>query len=309
MSLNYPMYRWHNGRRLSVGHVNGTAITHTKGPAQFTGAEFHHLLRYIKEVLGFHVYANSHHGGIHLTAHGRNSWHYVRDAQGRSLGADIGTYNDVNERNRIINDLIPLLDRLGVAWVYARNGHVPNHHDHIHIDVGVYGNKGGPASTSYGFYRARRKVGNIFTALPLASNVKKRAPKRVNQNVVAMGSRGDLVRVVQRACNARNRNKIVVDGIAGNATVAAIRDAQRSLNVKVDGRWGAATTRAYMALSSNRRKGHTGIAVRFVQWVAGTTTDGIFGNATEQAVKECQAWAGIAVDGIAGPQFRARCVI
>lgn len=308
MSLNYPLYRWHNNARLRIGNVNSTSIAYTKGPPQFTGAEFQHVLRYIKEVLGFHVYANSHHGGIHLTAHGPNSWHYVKDAQGRSLGADIGTYRDINERNRIINDLIPVLDRIGMAWVYARNGHVPNHHDHIHIDVGIYGNKGGPASTSYGFYQARRRVNNVYTALPLVT-VKKRAPKRVNQNVVAMGSRGDLVRIVQRAVNARVKNRIVLDGIAGNATVAAIREAQRSLGVTADGRWGAASTRAFMSASSPRRNGHTGTSVQFVQWVVGTTTDGIFGKATEQAVKECQAWAGITVDGIAGPQFRARCVI
>lgn len=306
MSLNYPVYRWHNGARMSIGGVNSTGLTQTRGPIVWTGAEFHHILRYIKDVLGFHVYANSHHGGIHLTAHTRNSWHYVRDAQGRSLAADIGTYGDVNERNRLIRELIPVLDRIGMAWMYARDGAMPGHHDHLHIQASNWGHKGGPARTSYGYYTAKR-IGNVYTALPLTST--KRAPKRVGRNVVEMGSRGDLVQIVQRACNARNNYKIVVDGIAGNQTVKAIRDAQRTLNVGADGRWGEGTTRAYLALSSNRRRGHNGISVRFIQWVVGTTTDGIFGKATEQAVKECQAWAGITVDGIAGPQFRARCVI
>lgn len=308
MALNYPMYRVHDGRRLSVGGINNTSISHTRGAPIYTGAEFNHILRYIKEVLGFHVYANSHFGGIHLTAHGANSWHYVKDGSGQSLGADIGTYGDVNERNRIIRELIPVLDRVGIAWVYARDGHVANHYDHIHIDVGSVGNKGGTAANSYGFFRARRKL-NPYTALPLAGAVKKRAPRKVSQNVVRNGTRGDLTRIVQRACNARNNYKIKVDGIAVAKTVKAIKDAQRSLKVRQDGIWGEGTTRAYLALSTPRKNGHRGISVRFVQWVVGVNTDGIFGAGTEKAVRECQAWAGIYVDGIFGANSRNKLVI
>lgn len=298
MSLNYPMYRWHNNARLQVGGLNTTAITHTRGPAQFTGAEFQHILRYIKEVLGFHVYANSHHGGIHLTAHGRNSWHYVKDAQGRSLGADVGTYRDIDERNRIIRDLIPVLDRIGMAWVYARNGHVPGHHDHIHIDVGIYGNKGGSAGSSYGFFQARRRVGNVYTALPLASNVKKRAPKSI---LAGFGARGPLTEAIQGAAGLSKSQR---DGIYGNQTVNAVKALQRKLRVTADGVWGPATARAYFASVGTRRKGSTGWTVNMIQYIAGVGIDGVFGNQTENAVKEMQAWAGIAVDGIFGADSR-----
>lgn len=298
MSTNYAMYRWHDGRRLSVGNVNSTSINYTKGPAQFTGAEFHHILRYIKDVLGFHVYANSHFGGVHRTAHGANSWHYVRDAQGRSLGADVGTHGDVNERNRIIRDLIPVLDRLGVAWVYARNGHMPNHHDHIHIDVGIYGNMGGSVGSHYGFFQTRRKVGNVYTALPLASNVKKRAPKSI---LAGVGARGPLTEAIQGAAGLKKSQR---DGIYGQQTANAVKALQRKLKVGVDGTWGPATARAYFATVGNRRKGSTGWTVRMIQYIAGVGVDGIFGNQTENAVKEMQAWAGIFVDGIFGANSR-----
>lgn len=62
------------------------------------------------------------------------------------------------------------------------------------------------------------------------------------------------------------------------------------------------------------RKGTTGNAVRSLQRglnrvfpaYAHLTTDGIFGNATERAVKEFQSRSGLTVDGEVGPKTRAK---
>ena len=296
MTLNYPLYRVHNNARLLIGSLNNTSIAYTKGPPQFTGAEFHHLLRYIRDVMGFHVYANSHFGGIHLTAHGPNSWHYVKDGAGRSLGADIGTHRDIDERRRIINELIPVLDRIGVAWVYARDGHVANHYDHIHIDVGCYGNKGGTASNWYGYYRAYRKA-NPITALPIG---RKRKPKSI---LAGVGARGDLTRTIQRIVGTTQ------DGIYGPATANGVRNLQRRLKVGVDGTWGPQTARAYVGSVSNRRLGSTGGAVRIIQYIAAVPIDGIFGQQTHNAVVEMQHWGGLVPDGIFGPASRNKLLI
>lgn len=301
--MNYPIYDLRTNRRMGIGTNANVRAGYTIGPPQFTGAEFQHILRYIKEVLGFHVYGNSHFGGVHRTAHGAWSWHYMRDGQGRSLAADVGTYGDVNERNRIINDLIPFLDRHGIAWVYARNGHVPNHHDHIHIDVGRYGNKGGPASTHYGFYVASRRVGNVYNAMPLRSNVKKRKPKGI---LAGFGARGPLTQSIQGAAGLKKSQR---DGIYGQQTVNAVKKLQRKLRVHADGVWGPATAKAYFASVGTRRNGSTGWTVRMIQYIGGANIDGIFGNQTEQVVKEMQNWAGIGVDGIFGRDSRNKLLI
>ena len=286
----YALYDVRTGRRLSVGPSTG-AYGDTYGSPIFTGEEFHFLLNHIKS-MGFHVYANSHHGGINRTAHSPKSWHYVKDAQGRSLAADIGTHGDVNERNRIIKELIPLLDRLGVAWHYARDGDVPAHWDHIHIDVSDWGRKGGPAPL-YGFYRTSKKQSPL-TAL---ANVKKRKPKAL---VAKYGDKGSLVRLVQSAADAK------VDGEFGPATEKAVKALQRRLKVTPDGSFGPATARAYVARAGVRRLGSKGRAVKFIQFIAGITTDGSYGPATEQAVKEMQSWGGLTPDGVFGPASRER---
>ena len=283
----YALYDVRTGRRLSVGPSTG-AYGDTYGSPIFTGAEFHFLLKYIKEKLGFHVYANSHHGGINYSAHSPKSWHYVRDAQGRSLAADIGTYGDVNERQRIIRDLIPLLDRLGVAWHYARDGAVPNHYDHIHIDVSDWGRKGGLAP-NYGFYRTYKKQS------PLTALAAKRKPKRINLNY---GDRGSLVRLIQSCADT------TVDGSYGPGTVRAVKALQRRLRVRQDGAFGPATARAYVARTGVRQFGSKGRAVKLIQYIAGVKTDGSYGPATVEAVKEMQRWAGLVADGVFGPASR-----
>ena len=49
------------------------------------------------------------------------------------------------------------------------------------------------------------------------------------------------------------------------------------------------------------RRGDQGGIVKWVQRRADTTIDGVFGPATEHAVKAVQARHGLAIDGIVGP--------
>lgn len=306
MTLNYPVYDLRTGRRSTFGPTTG-AWGDTYGSPIFTGPEFLHVLKYFKSK-GFHVYANLAYGGVNRTAHSTKSWHYQKDANGISLGADMGTYGDVNERNRIINEVIPVLDRIGMGWHYARNGHVPNHHNHIHIDVSNWGRKGGSAASGYGFYRTYKKQ-NPFTALPLGGgsativpigSTKTRKPKRI---AAYYGMKGNLVRIVQRIAGAK------VDGSYGPATVRAVKALQKRLGVRQDGNFGPATARAYFNTLPLRRRGTSGYSVQLLQWIAGISIDGSFGPATETAVKEMQRWAGISTDGLVGPLTRSKIFI
>lgn len=297
MTLNYPVYDVRTGKRLYFGPPDGS-YGNTYGSPIFTAAEFHHTLRWIKSK-GFDVYANSHFGGINLTAHSPKSWHYVKDGYGRSLGADIGTYGNVNERARLINDLIPVLDRMGMAWHYARDGAVPGHYDHLHVDVSNWGRKGGPYP-GYGYYNTYRKQ-NPLTYLTTTSgsistgSIIKRKPKAI---AVYQGATGNIVKVVQAIAGVK------VDGTFGPATVTGVKALQRRLGISQDGSFGPGTARAYLASVGTRRKGATGHSVKIIQYIAGVTMDGTFGSGTETAVKQMQAYCGITTDGIFGEQSR-----
>lgn len=307
MALNYPLYDVRTGRRLTIGPTTG-AWGDTYGYPIWTPDEFHFILDHIKK-MGFHVYANSHHGGINRTAHSPKSWHYVRDAKGRSLAADIGTYGDVNERNRIINELIPLLDRLGVAWHYARDGAVPSHYDHIHIDVSHWGRKGGTSGTGYGYYSTYRKQ-NPYTYLGgsgskastgTGTRYKRRTPRRVNFYEGISGPKHGI-RLIQNIVGVKR------DGSYGPATTKAVKALQKKLGVKQDGAFGPATARAYLSQLGPRRLGHKGRAVKLVQYIAKVVKDGSYGPATEKAVKELQATAGLTPDGVFGPASRNKLI-
>lgn len=301
--VTYPMYDVRTGARRYPGPTSGAGGSNsTYGYPIWTAAEFHHVLKWIKSK-GFHVYANSHYGGINRTAHSPLSWHYVKDGNGYSLGADIGTYGDVNERNRIINELIPVLDRIGIAWHYARNGAVPGHYDHIHIDVSNWGRKGGP-SPNYGYYTTYRKQ-NPFTYLGGVSGsttsgaILKRKPKAI---AAYQGSTGNLVKVIQAIVGVKQ------DGSFGPGTATAVKALQKRLGLRQDGSFGPATARAYIASVGTRRKGNTGHSVKLIQYIAGVTMDGSFGSGTQTAVKQMQAWGGLTIDGIFGPASRTKLI-
>jgi peptidoglycan hydrolase-like protein with peptidoglycan-binding domain len=134
----------------------------------------------------------------------------------------------------------------------------------------------------------------------------------------------------QAYLNATFNAGLVVDGIVGPKTKAAIAAYQRVLGITADGIWGPQTEAAHEAYvaahapapapapapsSGNLQVGSTGDAVRALQiklktnypaYAKNLAADGIFGPATKAAVMEFQRRSGITVDGIVGPVTRAK---
>jgi peptidoglycan hydrolase-like protein with peptidoglycan-binding domain len=117
------------------------------------------------------------------------------------------------------------------------------------------------------------------------------------------------VRSLQYLLQHHGRGEVVVDGIFGPITAAAVRDFQQSAGLIVDGIVGNQT---WPALIVQVQQGSDGDAVRGVQSQfqarnlsgdpsKGLQVDGIFGPKTDAAVRGFQKAAGLVVDGIVGP--------
>jgi murein L,D-transpeptidase YcbB/YkuD len=127
-------------------------------------------------------------------------------------------------------------------------------------------------------------------------------PMALNWPLEQQGSTGENVRTVQDLLNAHGSN-LVIDGIFGQNTTAAVRAFQAQHRLSVDGIVGNQTWPVLIIEVSN---GSTGAAVRAVQsqihsrsgWL---TIDGIIGPETESAIRFFQQDTGIGVDGIVGP--------
>ena len=104
-----------------------------------------------------------------------------------------------------------------------------------------------------------------------------------------------------------------IDGIAGPATERAIRRLQRRARIAVDGVVGPKTRRALGRFARHRlgsrplRIGNAGWDVASLQFQLAEhgfpsgTFDGIFGPHIDKALRRFQDWAGLKVDGVAGP--------
>ena len=125
--------------------------------------------------------------------------------------------------------------------------------------------------------------------------------------LVRQGDRNHPVRTLQRLLRQRGHT-VVVDGIFGPKTDAAVRAFQTAANLAVDGIVGPQT---WGALIVTVRRGSQGEAVKGVQEEAAfrdlsdnpppLAIDGIFGPRTEAFVRGFQEAVEIAVDGIVGP--------
>jgi murein DD-endopeptidase MepM/ murein hydrolase activator NlpD len=133
----------------------------------------------------------------------------------------------------------------------------------------------------------------------------------------AHAAAGDVA-ALQVALRAHGLYAGTVDGIAGPATAAGVRAFQRGAGLAVDGVAGPATRRALGwrgRPSLGRRpitagaRGWDVAALQFMLARAGFPSglvDGISGAHVGAALARFQAWAGLAADGVAGPQTIAR---
>jgi len=121
------------------------------------------------------------------------------------------------------------------------------------------------------------------------------------------------VAALQVGLHARGLYAGPIDGLTGPATQKAIRRLQAHARLAVDGVVGPKTRRALGRFARHRlgsrplRFGKAGWDVASLQFQLAEhgfpsgTFDGIFGPHIDKALRRFQAWAGLKVDGVAGP--------
>lgn len=132
---------------------------------------------------------------------------------------------------------------------------------------------------------------------PPAPAAKTRKPRLLPTTV--RGHRNAFVGFIQ------SRLDIKVDNVFGAGTEAAVKAFQRSRKLTADGKVGP---RTWIAMLSDEggtlRKGDRGGSVKILQYIAGVTTDGVFGSGTATAVAEVQRYLKTGADGVWGRSSR-----
>ena len=135
------------------------------------------------------------------------------------------------------------------------------------------------------------------------------------QPTISTGATGDVVRRLQRALRRTPDLELVVDGVFGLRTEAAVKAFQEGVPTPPDGVVGPMTWQALpdggpMPLLSEGSKGGAVSALQTVltngasgQWAATTQgIDGNYGPHTRACVEAFQGWGHVGVDGVVGDQ-------
>lgn len=156
----------------------------------------------------------------------------------------------------------------------------------------------------------------------MAERKPKPKPKpAATERLLRRGDRGDDVKALQKALNAKGFDCGEADGIFGPKTEAAVKALQKAAHIAVDGIVGPQTRKALAAAKVKSkyplpngvyRKGDKGNAVKQIQTALNAANfkcgavDGIFGAKTEDAVKRFQSvYLPREVDGVYGPHTKA----
>lgn len=129
-----------------------------------------------------------------------------------------------------------------------------------------------------------------------------------NYPLLKAGARNNFVYLLQFMLNQNGAN-IAVDGVFGANTASAVERFQRANGLTPDGIVGANTWRTLLVLPPRPtlRQGDSGVYVKYLQEKLTSklyplgAADGVFGNATRQAVVEFQRENDLTPDGIVGP--------
>ena len=135
---------------------------------------------------------------------------------------------------------------------------------------------------------------------------------------LSLGSTGDDVKDLQKVLNGTVAD-LAVDGVFGKQTQEAVMAFQKQYGLTVDGVVGPKTWAIVDTIETDEndvrptlRRGSTGEDVKYLQnrlngiGFGSLVVDGIFGAATEEAVKKFQGDYGLTVDGVVGPQTWAK---
>lgn len=210
-----------------------------------SSADLKAFLKWAK-AYGFRVLEHPDYGGVH-PVHTAGSWHY----DGLAADLNYGPPGAPAVERDAAAYAIKSAQAFGLGCIYAlhgTHGSAATHRDHLHVDVSVSTNLGDRYSTTP---RGDRKVHQLQGAAHLAMR------RRDNLWGDDTEKRLDAVRQASR--------------FHGTDFPHGVKTAQRSVGVKVDGKWGPKSRRA-----------HDKTVAKF-QAVLGVTADGVWGARTERA--------------------------
>jgi peptidoglycan hydrolase-like protein with peptidoglycan-binding domain len=145
------------------------------------------------------------------------------------------------------------------------------------------------------------------TRLAAARRATRPSGVRALQSALGLSPDGTFGPATEKALRRWQRRRgLPVDGVAGPRTLAALRlDTSRVLKRERRTRRGRRrTAKPRTRLASTRPRGARGSGVRALQSALGLSADGVFGSATERALRRFQKRRGLPVDGVAGPATR-----